>query len=413
MSAPLALSYVLPLRWATEQHLDLTGYLHWLAAHVDEVIVVDASPDESFDRHGMVWRPYATLVRPDPALHLRNGKVAGVLTGVTLARHEKIVIADDDVRYERDGLQRIIDLLGDAELVRPQNYFQPVPWHAAWDTARSLLNRAFGRDFPGTLGVRRSVLLATGGYDGDVLFENLELIRTVRAAGGRVASPLDLYVERRPPDAGHFWSQRVRQAYDDFAIPPRMALWLVLAPAAAAGARISPRVPAAAAGAAIAVAEAGRRRGGGTAVFPFRSALAAPLWLAERSVTSWMALGSRLLFGGVGYAGTRFKRAASSRASLERKYGGGASSDAKEGHTWHGKGGSSRGDSKTTSSAKSFARSTGPGRHVPQRHRESARGAHETNVRAGEECLRRFPKETKSAARRTRTGGRRGWTRGV
>ncbi len=321
MSAPLALSYVLPLRWATEQHPDLTGYLHWLAANVDEVIVVDGSPDESFDRHGIAWSRYVTHVRPDPALHLRNGKVAGVLTGVILARHEKIVIADDDVRYERDGLQRITDLLGDAALVRPQNYFRPVPWHAAWDTARSLLNRAVGRDFPGTLGVRRSVLVATGGYDGDVLFENLELIRTVQAAGGRVASPLDLYVERRPPDAGHFWSQRVRQAYDDFAIPPRMALWLVLAPAAAFGARISPALPAAAAGASIALAEIGRRRARGNAVFPFRATLAAPLWLAERSVTSWIALGSRLLFGGTRYAGSTFKRAASSRASLGRRHG--------------------------------------------------------------------------------------------
>ncbi|MEX2556822.1 MAG: glycosyltransferase family 2 protein [Actinomycetota bacterium] len=325
MSAPFALSYVLPLRWATEQHPDLTGYLHWLAANVEEVIVVDGSPGESFERHGIAWRRYVNHVPPDPALRFRNGKVNGVLTGLGLARHEKIVIADDDVRYERDGLQRIADHLDDAELVRPQNYFRPLPWHAAWDTARSLINRAFGSDFPGTLGVRRSVLLATGGYDGDVLFENLELIRTVQAAGGRVASPLDLYVERRPPDARHFWSQRVRQAYDDLAIPPRMALWLLLAPAAAAGARTCPVLPAAAAGAAIALADAGRRRGRGTAVFPFRSALAAPLWLAERSVTSWMALGARLLFGGVDYAGTRFKRAASSRASLERKHGGRAS----------------------------------------------------------------------------------------
>jgi hypothetical protein len=321
VNSPLAVSYVLPLRWATEQHLDLNGYLHWLATNVEEVIVVDGSPGESFERHGIAWRPYATHVRPDPALPFRNGKVTGVLTGVALARHEKIVIADDDVRYERDGLRRIADLLDEAQLVRPQNYFRPVPWHAAWDTARSLINRAFGRDFPGTFGVRRSVLVTTGGYDGDVLFENLELIRTVEAAGGRVASPLDLYVERHPPDARRFWSQRVRQAYDDFAIPPRMALWLVLAPAAAAGARISPALPAAAAGASIALAEAGRRRARGTAVFPFRAALAAPLWLAERSVTSWMALGSRLLFGGIRYAGATFTRAASSRASLGRRHG--------------------------------------------------------------------------------------------
>src|SRR5689334_24505275 len=48
---------------------------------------------------------------------------------------------------------------------------------------------------------------------------------------GVVTSPLDLYVARRPPTAEHFLSQRVRQAYDDFAIPPRMAAWLGVLPA--------------------------------------------------------------------------------------------------------------------------------------------------------------------------------------
>ena len=38
------------------------------------------------------------------------------------------------------------------DLVRPQNYFEPLPWHARWDTARTLLNRGLGRDYPGTLG---------------------------------------------------------------------------------------------------------------------------------------------------------------------------------------------------------------------------------------------------------------------
>ena len=75
----------------------------------------------------------------------------------------------------------------DVELVRPQNYFAPLRWHARWDTARTLLNRvAGGVDFPGTLAVRRSRSSQTDGYDGDVLFENLELIRTIEAAGGRV-----------------------------------------------------------------------------------------------------------------------------------------------------------------------------------------------------------------------------------
>ena len=90
------------------------------------------------------------------------------------------MIADDDVRYDEAALTAVHRLLGRADLVRPQNYFDPLPWHAWWDTGRTLLNRALGADYPGTLAVRRSTFLAMGGYDPDVLFENLELIRTVR-----------------------------------------------------------------------------------------------------------------------------------------------------------------------------------------------------------------------------------------
>src|SRR5215217_4010099 len=113
------------------------------------------------------------------------GKVGGVLTGVRLASHECLVVADDDVRYDADSLARVVEGLRGADVVRPQNYFTPLPWHARWDTARMLLNRMTGGDWPGTLGVRRSVLRATNGYDGRVMFENLELVRTVLAAGGR------------------------------------------------------------------------------------------------------------------------------------------------------------------------------------------------------------------------------------
>jgi len=40
-------------------------------------------------------------------------------------------------------------------------------------------------DYPGTMAVRRTAFLRSGCYNGDVLFENLELMRTLRAGGAR------------------------------------------------------------------------------------------------------------------------------------------------------------------------------------------------------------------------------------
>ncbi|WP_049574750.1 glycosyltransferase [Nonomuraea sp. SBT364] len=320
----LDLEYVLPLRWDDDAGLDeLTAYLRTLSRHA-RVVVVDGSPAALFDRHARRWRGLVDHVRPDAGLGYANGKVSGVTTGLRLARAGHVVIADDDVRYDPAGLAGMRRLLGGADLVRPQNYFSPLPWHARWDTARTLLNRAFGADYPGTFGIRRDFFLGMGGYDGNVLFENLELIRTVRARGGRVVSAPGLYVRRLPCRAGRFWSQRVRQAYDDLAQPLRMAAFLAVLPAVATAlARRRHATLAVAAAVTVAVAELGRRRCGGHRVFPGTSSMFAPVWVVERGVCSWLALAAALT-GGVPYAGRRLRRSANSVRRLRLLAGGGA-----------------------------------------------------------------------------------------
>ncbi|GAB3069540.1 glycosyltransferase family 2 protein [Micromonospora schwarzwaldensis] len=320
-SAPdrLPMAYVLPLRAADDRGLDeLTGYLRELRRRVD-VVVVDGSPPELFARHADAWRGLVRHVPPDPALHGRNGKVLGVLTGVALARHEHVVIADDDVRYDLPALRAVHDLLDRVDLVRPQNHFAPLTWHAWWDTGRTLLARVFGGDWPGTLALRRSTFLAMGGYDPDVLFENLELVRTVRAYGGSTATPAWLYVRRLPPTAAHFLGQRVRQAYDETARPAWLLAALAVLPATAVAlvAR-RPGLLLRAGLVTVAVAELGRRRAGGARVFPAHTTLAAPAWVLERGVCAWLAVGRRLR-GGVPYAGSRLRTAAHSTRALRRR----------------------------------------------------------------------------------------------
>jgi hypothetical protein len=325
VSGEPGVAYVLPLRWAQGGDIEeLAAYLRRIRGEVSETIVVDGSPPDVYRRHAAALAGVARHIPPDPALRGAMGKVAGVLTGARASRQPLVVIADDDVRYEPGALRRAVGLLSEADLVRPQNYFSELPWHARWDTARTLLNRVFTGDrefpvgdFPGTLAVRREMLVADGGYDGDALFENLELMRTVRSRGGTVATPLDLYVERRPPSSSHFASQRVRQAYDDLAMPLRLAFFLSLAPSLALSRRRG-RALALACLVAVAVAEAGRRRAGGARLFPVSGSLLAPAWVAERAVCSWLAVGARLR-GGVPYAGGRVRLAANPTRELRRR----------------------------------------------------------------------------------------------
>jgi hypothetical protein len=311
--------YVLPLRWADDRGLpELTAYLERLVTWLP-VTVVDGSAPEQYAAHDRAFPPAVRHLPPDPALAraCRNGKVAGVRTGLRQATADRVVLADDDVRYDLATLRAVLDPLATYDVVRPQNVFDPLPWHARWDTARTLVNRAVGSDYPGTLALRRSAL-GPEGYDGDVLFENLELLRTVRVRGGRELRADDVYVVRRPPTLRHFLDQRTRQAYDGFAQPGRLAVELAVLPLVLAAARRGAAALLLVALTACAVAERGRRRAGGARQFPGTASLLAPAWLLERGVCAWLALALRAT-GGVRYGGSRLARAATPMRELRTR----------------------------------------------------------------------------------------------
>ncbi len=312
-ATPRQVTYVLPIKVAERADgTDLTGYLRWLATRAD-VVVVDGSRADVFDAHARAW---GNVVAHLPvASRTRNGKVAGVLDGVAAAVTPYVVIADDDVRYDEQSLAAVVGRLRTCTAVIPQNYFEPTPWHARWDTARSLVNRAFSTDYAGTLGVRRDALVATEGYCGAVLFENLELLRTLTSRGFDVCSAADIFVRRHPPTARHFVGQRVRQAYDSRSQPARLVAELLVVPTLLAALTWRRSAAAAILTSTVAVAETGRRRGSGREVFAWDSALWAPVWLLERGVASWLAMLAALR-GGVRYGDGRLRTAAHSRREL-------------------------------------------------------------------------------------------------
>jgi hypothetical protein len=321
------IDYVVPIRCderdgarAPHDHGSLLAYLRSLPP-VARVIVADGSPPAVFEQHAARFAHVAVHVPIDGEAPMRNGKVAGVHAGMRFALGEHVVIADDDVRHTPATLLELGRDLRWADLVIPQNVFpRDAPWHARWDTARTLLQRVVGFDAPGTLAIRRSTFVAMGGYDGDVLFENLELIRTVAAAGGTIAKRPDLFVTRLAPTTRRFLEQRVRQAYDEFARPARLGAALLVVPVIIRSRRRGRgRGVLVAAVASVALAEVGRRRHGGAARFPATASLYAPCWVLERGITAWLAVASRVLLGGCRYRDGIIVRAATPPRMLRRR----------------------------------------------------------------------------------------------
>jgi len=316
------LDYVLPLRWEDDAGLDeLTSYLKYLSLHVRRVVVVDSSPSELRTAHRAVWNgmvDHVEFTREGST----NGKVEAVHRGMAKASGTFVVLADDDVRWSVENLGKAVAHLQDADLVCPQNYFEPAPWHAQWDTGRTLFNRSLGHDYPGTFVLRRAAFERSGGYDAHVLFENLELLRTFEARGLRTVHAPELMVPRLPPSASKFRAQRIRQAYDDFAQPARAGGFLAVLPVLLALGTAQPLAAALTATVSalvlVVLGEGGRRSAGGRRIWPWWYTLWTPIWTAERAVCIWIAA-AWWLGGGVPYAGSRFKVAAHSSRTLERR----------------------------------------------------------------------------------------------
>jgi hypothetical protein len=293
-------TYLLPIRrssFSATEAAELADYFRGLDDAGCDLLVIDGSPAPVFQQHGEIWSSLCRHEKVDRSFGYLNDKVNGIHTGVNLAAVEKIILADDDIRYTPAQMERVCELLDEFEVVRPQNFLSPLPWWARMEAARMLINRATLRtaDYPGTCAFRRGTMLRVGHYDGDVLFDNEEIIRHFAREGARISYATNLLVRKRPPHLRKWIEQRPRQAYEDFGLRTKTALFLGLPLVAivvgfAAGFTAMLFYAAAVAISAVALAAAGRLRGTAAESFPASICLFAPLWVLERTLSTYWAL---------------------------------------------------------------------------------------------------------------------------
>lgn len=270
-----------------------------------EVLVVDGSPPAVFEQHHREWKEFTRHLQPDAKFTYLNGKVNGIHTGVELAQNEFIILADDDIRYNASDIERMCQFLDDYELVRPQNFISPTPLYAHLENSRILINRGVLRagDYPGTCGFRRSTMLRVGPYDGDVLFDNEEMIRHFAVRGASIKYAVDFFILKRPPTFKKWLEQRPRQAYEDFTMRAKTvafmsALPVLLLMLSFGQLRAAAILAGMAALLAIILCTKGLLRSAAFRVFSVGTPLFAPLWMIERSLSVYWALYWRLRFGG-------------------------------------------------------------------------------------------------------------------
>jgi hypothetical protein len=325
-------TYLLPIRrtsFCAAETEELRDYFAGLQAAGCEVIVVEGSAQQIFARHHDKWLGVCRHVIVDPRFRYLNDKVNGIHTGISLATSERIILADDDIRYLPGDVDKICALLEQFEVVRPQNYFvasassrcfsehrqdasATLSIWAKMEAARMLINRATLRnaDYPGTCAFRRSTILNAGEYDGDVLFDNEEIVRHLARRGSRICYANNFFIHKRPPKFRKWLEQRPRQAYEDFGLRFKTILFASLLPIALALAIINIRYMSIFL-MSILLAAIGWARGNARKYFPFNICFFTPFWIFERALSTYWAFywfltrggypfGDRLLSKGIG-----------------------------------------------------------------------------------------------------------------
>jgi hypothetical protein len=173
------------------------------------------------------------------------------------------------------------------------------------ETARILINRGTLRagDYPGTCAFRRSTMLRLGPYDGDVLFDNEEIVRHFALQGANINYALDFFILKLSPTFAKWLEQRPRQAYEDFVMRAKTVAFLAIGPLTLGltslfSLQAAILFVAAISLLAILFSSRGLLRDHAYRVFPLSSPLFAPLWVAERSISVYLALYWRVRYGG-------------------------------------------------------------------------------------------------------------------
>lgn len=292
------------MRGDAREIAEFAAYFRDLAAAGCDVLIVDGSPAAVFEQHREAWSALGTHVGVDPQYRYLNGKVNGVHTGVALSRCERIILADDDIRYVAADIHRMCELLDRFELVRPQNYLSPLPWWGRMEASRMLINRGALRtgDYPGTCGLRKSAMLRVGHYDGDVLFDNEELVRHFMLKRANVCHANDFFILKKPPTLAKWREQRPRQAYEDFVMRAKTLTFMAVLPAGIAAGIAFGTIGAATFAAGVSLIGLGLAarglRDGAHRFFPAWIPLYAPLWVLERSLSVYWAIYWKLRYGG-------------------------------------------------------------------------------------------------------------------
>ena len=192
---------------AEDEPRELAAYLSEIAVLDFEVIIVDGSAPEAFDKNRRVLRWVGRHVAAAPQ------HVDAVRAAIDLASCDKVIVADAKTRYSLSALDELTSLLEVHEVVEPLNYFDPLPW---WISP-----------LPGhgsTFGFRKRAVRGLRSLDQNAAAH--DSVRELASRGAEVFTTKRLFVRRIPPAFSEWIRDLPRRALGriSFAVPNRIPI---------------------------------------------------------------------------------------------------------------------------------------------------------------------------------------------
>ncbi|HEY8133848.1 MAG TPA: hypothetical protein VII12_18360 [Thermoanaerobaculia bacterium] len=279
---------------------ELAAYLSNLAVSDFDVVIVDGSRPPTLDRNRQTLRWVGRHVVAGPQHLTADGSIDLIRAAVDLATCDKVIVADAQVRYSDEAIDRICTLLDLHEVVEPQDYIDPLPWWSGIDAGRMLLHRSLSPlpDHGSTFGFRKNAIRGLRGLEHGVASD--DDVRRLASQGAEVFCAIEVFVRRLPPVLSDWLRDLPRHADDDFSVSAKAAFFFGLLPITLVlillgGARLAGGYAGAIAFASLGLAMRGRM--GAAAFFPWRACLFAPVGILERSISVYWALLRRLSWG--------------------------------------------------------------------------------------------------------------------
>lgn len=276
---------------------DLASYLSTLGVADCDVVILDPSPRLQFELNSRIFRWVGRHVAVRPEHRTPGGAVDPIRAAASVAACEKVIYADQGVRYTPEAVGQICDLLDLHEVVEPQDYLEPLTWWGSIEAGRILVHRGIEPrpDHGATFGFRRSSINALRALGSSETHD--DPVRRLSAVGAEVHAAGDVFVRREPGAFGEWLADRPRSAGEDFVLPVKSAFFFSIVPiltllAVAGGAKLAGGYAGVLGFASVVLALRGRS--GAATFFPLRACLFAPLWLLERSVSVYWALYRRV-----------------------------------------------------------------------------------------------------------------------